>query len=74
MIDNYNITIENKKTKKIIYTLVLDDEYWYKSEIDSGSKQIYFENSSGDWVKKEYDNEGKRIYFENNYGIIKDDR
>jgi hypothetical protein len=47
MIDKLNISIENKETKKIMYKLYLDINYWYKREYDSRFNQIYYETSRG---------------------------
>jgi len=74
MIEQTNITIENKLTKKIEYKFYLDEGYWYKAEYNSRGHLIYDEDDSGYWSKYEYNNEGKRIYFENSNGYIKDDR
>jgi len=59
MIDKYNITIENKETKIIYYTLNLDLNYWYKSEYDDESNQISFETKDGYWYIDEYNSRGK---------------
>ncbi len=47
MVDELNIPIHNKLTKKIKLTLSLDDSYWDKFEYGDSGKLIYFENSNG---------------------------
>ncbi len=74
IIEKNNIPLEDKLTKKILYILNLDRDYWSKKEFDSIGQIIYFETSLGYWAKSEYDNEGKRVYFENSNRYIKDDR
>ncbi len=74
MIDKLNIPLENKDTKKIEYTLWLDEGYWSKIEYNAEGNLIYSETSEGYWSKQEYDNEGNIIYFETSDGYIKDDR
>ena len=68
MIEQTNITIQNKLTKKIFYKLFLDRGVWYKQECDDRGKEIYFESSDGYWHKFEYDSRGNRIYYENSDG------
>lgn len=48
MIEKYNIPIEDKNTKKIIYTLSLDIGYWLKSEFDDKGNRIYLKDSKGE--------------------------
>ena len=64
MIEQTNLPLDNKNTKKIEYELNLDDEWWYKEEYDGVGKRIYYEESDGFWCKTEYDSEGNIIYFE----------
>jgi hypothetical protein len=74
MIEQTNIPIIYKNTKKIRYLLSLDDGFWHNFEYDTRGNIIYYENSSGHWVKTEYDDENNEIYYENKFGIIRDDR
>ncbi len=75
MIEQTNISIQDKLTKKIRYKLNLDSGYWRKGEYDTRGKVIYFKNSRGDWYKAEFNTEGEKIYHENSsHGIIRDDR
>jgi len=74
MIEQTNITIHSKNTKKIRYVLDLDLGFWFKSEFDTRGNKIYFKTSDGDWIKRDFNSEGKRIYYENSIGIIRDDR
>ncbi len=74
MIEQTNIKIHNKLTKKIDYVLSLDDAFWVKYEYNNEGNIIYYENSLGYWYKRGYNTRGERIYFENSKGIIKDDR
>ncbi len=74
IIEKNNIPLENKDTKKIEYTLWLDEGVWSKIEYNAEGKTIYYEDR-GYWSKQEYDNEGNLIYYEDkNDGIIRDDR
>ncbi len=51
MIEKLNITIQDKLTKKIKYTLFLDLGIWYKTEYNSDGNIIYFGDSYGYWYK-----------------------
>ena len=42
MIDKYNIPLENKLTKEIIYYLNLDSGYWDKAEYNSRGNEIEY--------------------------------
>ena len=48
MIDKYKIPLKNKNTKKIIYTLHLDGDYWLKSERNVEGRTIHLEDSKGE--------------------------
>ena len=74
MIDKYNISIEDKLTKKIEYLLYLDDGFWHKNEYNSRGNRIYSESSGGFWYKAEFNTEGNIIYYETSKGILRDDR
>jgi hypothetical protein len=74
MIDKLNITIQNKESKVIYYTLNLDLNYWYKSEYNAEGNITHSNDISGYWSKREYDSKGKRIYYETSYGYIEDDK
>ncbi len=45
MIEQTNILIQNKDTKKIFYRLNLDSGYWRKGEYDTEGKLIYSDDS-----------------------------
>ena len=47
MIDKYNIKILNINTKKIYYTLDLDNGWWSKIEYDDIGEEIYYETNYG---------------------------
>ncbi len=63
MIDKYNISIEDKNTKKIEYNLWLDEGYWRKSEFDSKGNNIYTHYNDNSWIKRKYDDIGNVIFF-----------
>ncbi len=74
MIEQTNIPLENKDTKKIKYTLHLDGRTWWKSEYDSRGNEIYYEDCDVFWFKKVFDSRGNLIYYETSEGYISDDR
>jgi len=74
MIEQTNIKIENKLTKKIKYFLFLDSGEWEKEELNYKDKPTHFESSGGYSYKAEYDSWGSMIYYESSYGYIIDDR
>jgi hypothetical protein len=68
MIEQTNIPIIYKNTKKIQYNLNLDFYDYYKSEFDSRGNNIYFEDSGGYWFKRQFDPNDNIIYYGNSYG------
>jgi len=65
MIDKLNIPIENKLTKKINYTLLLDDvHYWFKKEYNTRGKLIHYVNAGGYWFQQEHDSRANIVYYE----------
>jgi hypothetical protein len=74
MIEQTNIRIQNKDTKKIYYTFYLDNGSWFKREHDYRGYIIYYEDSIGDWYKAGHDYRGYIIYYENTSGVKRDDR
>ena len=77
MIDKLNISIQNKNTKKITYTLYLDklwldNVHWEKEEFNHKDKITYFESGRGNWVKVYYDSKDNMVYCED--GNVKHNR
>lgn len=50
-IEELNIPLKDKGTKKIRYEYHLEDNSWYKNEYDEHGNYRYYENSNGFWYK-----------------------
>lgn len=64
-LDKLNIPLENNNTKKIHYSLQLDDVgYWFKKEYNDEGKLIHYVNSGGYWFQQEYNSRGNIVYYD----------
>ena len=52
MIEQTNISIGNKESKVIDYTMLLDNGFWYKHEYNSSGKETYYEDYNYEWHEK----------------------
>lgn len=62
MIEQTNIPIKNKDTKKIKYTLLLDGGYWVKSERNVEGRTVHIEDSYGERRDNEWVVIGNEIF------------